>query len=80
MKHKLRGISKLKMKQLKILLMIILQDSKQHPKYIFCMIISSILTSGIAYYPAVIINRRLINIVTSEVESEIASIVIAVIF
>ena len=70
----------MKMKQLKILLMIILQDSKQHPKYIFCMIISSILTSGIAYYPAVIINRRLINIVTSEVESEIASIVIAVIF
>ena len=68
------------MKKLKNIKTIILKAIKEHPGYIFCTILSSVLSSGIAYYPAIIINKQLVNIVTSNVQSNIASIIIAIIF
>ena len=68
------------MKKNKNVIKLILKIIKEHPVFVLCTILSSVFSSGIAYYPAVMINKKLINIVTSEIQSNIISIVIAVIF
>lgn len=68
------------MKKIKNVVAIILKAIKEHPIFVFCTILSSVFSSGIAYYPAIMINKQLINIVTSGIQSSIISIVIAVIF
>lgn len=66
--------------RIKKLAKILLKAVRKHPGYLFCIILSSIFTSGIAYYPSVFISKQLIDIVTSDVQNNIISIVIAVIF
>lgn len=58
---------------------LIRRTTKEHPLFVFLTILSSVLSSGIAYYPAVLINQRLVNIVTSGIQSKLTAMVIAII-
>ncbi len=66
-----------RLRNLKSIMLFIL---KRQPWYLFYIILSAVVTSGAAYYPVLVFDRWIVNIITSDQQNHIYSMAASVIF